>query len=248
MALACKEMGSLLLQSVNERFQTVDEKLDLVLGGMALLLGRDWQKIASSLDWQPDSEMSPACCAPPGLHSEGDTPRRIVFDRTAGDDEENDYEETGCVEMGAEKIAKNGCDETSCEEKDSAKYVDIGSGDVESEGIDCKEDDDKIYQRLEKLEQIFLLIDWDNFEQAVRRNLKVNVHLEPSLTEKQVQVQDEELTDNHDEELDEGQVEEQDNTKIIKKQDEELILKMLSEIRGEIMDDFRKLRFDLAPT
>ena len=38
-ALACKEMSSCVLNCVAERFQGLEEKVDLVLSGLALLLG-----------------------------------------------------------------------------------------------------------------------------------------------------------------------------------------------------------------
>ena len=38
-ALACKEMSSCVLHSVEERFLGLEEKVDLVLSGLALLLG-----------------------------------------------------------------------------------------------------------------------------------------------------------------------------------------------------------------
>ena len=86
--LACKEMASLLTDLVDTRFQALDEKLDLVLGGMALFLGSDWQKMSESHDLQPDAERSPACSTPPGLQLDEVSPRCIVFDMTEDDNDE----------------------------------------------------------------------------------------------------------------------------------------------------------------
>ena len=46
-------------------------------------------------------------------------------------------------------------------------------------------------ERLEKLEHIFLLIDWDKFEQAAKLKMQVDAELEPSLADNKAYNDDE---------------------------------------------------------
>ena len=51
-----------------------------------------------------------------------------------------------------------------------------------------------LHERLEKLEHIFLLIDWDKFEQAAKLKLQVGAELEPSLADNKAYNDDDEKT------------------------------------------------------